>query len=900
MRQGLSWRIGVTVLAIFLSLIYLLPGFAPNSALTRFLPDSRINLGLDLVGGIHLTLSVDVDKAIGNSLVQAGQNIRAVGRDENILILRPRVVAGEKLEFTLARPEQRAALEEMMAKYFPQLVLDPPQSIEEGRLRYIASFRPQERAEMTRMALGQVLTAIRNRIDQFGVAEPDIREQPENNRIIIQLPGIKDANRAIQIVGQTAHLEFKLVRDDVDAERIARGLIPPGTEILPIKGKAGAPDQPILVDKEAMLTGEYISDAAPAIDSTNNQPYVRLSFNNQGAGLFERVTGENIGRRMAIVLDGKVHSAPVIQAKIGGGQASITGNFTAAEAQDLALVLRAGSLPAPVSIDEERTVGPSLGQQSIDQGIKAAVIGGIVVMLFMAVYYGISGLIANLMLVLDVVFILAGMAAFGATLTLPGIAGIVLTLGMAVDANVLIFERIREELRNGLSPIAAIRTGFSRATLTIVDSNLTTVIAAVVLYQFGTGPIRGFAVTLILGIIASMFTAVFVSHIIYDLWMGAKGRKLNMGLALIPNTLHFNFLGLRKIYCVAAVLVFVACLVPIIMHGGLKYGIDFAGGSIAQVQFKDSVNEEQVKTSLEATGLSGLVVQRFGDDDGQTFLIRVSSTAEDTTAKIRESIDNALASGLPGIAYDIVRLESVGPKVGADLRSKAVEAMYFATLFIAIYISGRFEQRWFVAGLMAAALLAGMYLLDMAGLSKALLVLAASIITLILCWKLKLVYALGALVSIFHDIFITVGLFAMMGKEFDLTIIAALLTILGYSLNDTIIVFDRIRENLKNAKGLRLSETINRSINQTLSRTVLTSGTTLIVVGSLLLFGGGIIHDFALIMFIGVIIGTLSSVFVASPILLIFGDTVVAQAEEEKKRREEEAKRERLAARARV
>ena len=258
-----------------------------------------------------------------------------------------------------------------------------------------------------------------------------------------------------------------------------------------------------------------------------------------------------------------------------------------------------------------------------------------------------------------------------------------------------------------------------------------------------------------------------------------------------------------------------------------------------------------------------------------------------------------MASGLPGIAYDIVRLESVGPKVGADLRSKAVEAMYFATLFIAIYISGRFEQRWFVAGLMAAALLAGMYLLDMAGLSKALLVLAASIITLILCWKLKLVYALGALVSIFHDIFITVGLFAMMGKEFDLTIIAALLTILGYSLNDTIIVFDRIRENLKNAKGLRLSETINRSINQTLSRTVLTSGTTLIVVGSLLLFGGGIIHDFALIMFIGVIIGTLSSVFVASPILLIFGDTVVAQAEEEKKRREEEAKRERLAARAR-
>jgi preprotein translocase subunit SecD len=264
------------------------------------------------------------------------------------------------------------------------------------------------------------------------------------------------------------------------------------------------------------------------MDSRDNSPYVRLSFNSRGAVLFERITGDNVKRSMAIILDGKAHSAPVIQQKISGGNASITGSFTTVEAQDLALVLRAGSLPAPVSIGEQRTVGPSLGQESIDQGIKAALVGGIVVVLFMAVYYGLSGMVANLMLAFDVILILAGMAAFGATLTLPGIAGIVLTLGMAVDANVLIFERIREEMKNGLTPVAAIKTGFSRATVAIMDSNLTTIFAAVVLYQFGTGPIRGFAVTLTLGIIASLFTAIFVSRVIFDLWMGPKGRTLSI------------------------------------------------------------------------------------------------------------------------------------------------------------------------------------------------------------------------------------------------------------------------------------------------------------------------------------------------------------------------------------
>ena len=530
MRDGLRWRLAVTVMAIALSLLYLLPTLPgmQNSSLRRFLPDANINFGLDLVGGIHLTLGVEVEKAIENSLTQMGTDIRVLARDQNILTLRPRLLPGDKLEITLAKAEQKSDFDELLAKQFPMLAFASPQPVEEGRLRYTGSLTVQARADMEKTALGQAVTTIRNRIDQFGVSEPDIREQPGQNRVVVQLPGIKDADRAIQLVGQTAHLEFRIVRTDIDSDRIAKGLLPTGTEVLPLVGKDGESTTPVVVDKEAVLTGEYITDARPEFDQRDGSSQVSLVFNGRGAALFERVTSENIGKQMAIVLDGKVRSAPVIQQRIGGGRASITGRFSTQEAQDLALVLRAGALPAPVVILEERTVGPSLGQESIDKGVTAALIGGAVVMIFMAVYYGLSGLIANAMLILDVMFILAGMAGFGATLTLPGIAGIVLTLGMAVDANVLIFERIREELSRGMTTVQAIRTGFSRATLAITDSNLTTILAAVILYQFGTGPIRGFAVTLGLGIVVSMFTAVFVSHIVFDLWMGKSGRKLSI------------------------------------------------------------------------------------------------------------------------------------------------------------------------------------------------------------------------------------------------------------------------------------------------------------------------------------------------------------------------------------
>ncbi len=510
-----KWRALVILLVLILALAYALPNFPViGPALSPVLPNSHVNLGLDLKGGIHLTLGVEVDKAVTNSLAITGQDLRREAQDKKISVLRPRVVGGTNLEFLLPRASDEAALRELVSKRFQQLSLDEPSRGEAGQLRFIARLTDEEVRHIEEMAMDQALRTIRNRIDQFGVAEPDIRKQA-GNRIQVQLPGLSDPRRAVQLLGQTAHLEFHLVREDVDPNK---PVLPQGVIALPFLEKhpgEGGGERLIAVARAAMQTGEDVAGARPTFNQFN-QAEVSLTFNNRGAGIFERVTSENVGRGMAIVLDGKVYSAPNIRERIGGGRASISGSFTTAEAQDLAIVLRAGSLPAPVTVLEERTVGPSLGQESIDSGLLAGAVGAILVMVFIAVYYGRSGVIADCMLGFTLLILLAGMSAFGATLTLPGIAGIVLTIGMAVDANVLIYERIREELRKGFTPLAAVKTGFDAASVAIIDSNLTTIITAVILYQFGTGPVRGFAVTLTLGIIASMFTAVFVSRVIFE------------------------------------------------------------------------------------------------------------------------------------------------------------------------------------------------------------------------------------------------------------------------------------------------------------------------------------------------------------------------------------------------
>ena len=527
MSKRLQWRGLIILIVIVIALIYLtpsmsktLPAWWPN-----ILPEEKIHLGLDLKGGMHLVLEVQAQKAVESHLERIVEDIKYSLRKAKVRYQELERSSSDRIGLTLIRGEDRKAVEGMVADNFPDLAVEP-RAFSESNLRLELLLSQKAQQHIKRMAVDQAVETITNRIDQFGVAEPDIRPQGRD-RILVQLPGIKDPKRAIDIIGKTALLEFKLVDEDNSLEEALKGNIPPGDEIL-YQMKGGPDSQkkiPFLLKKRAVITGEYLTDARVQIDTRYNEPYVSLSFDSRGARLFEQITGANIKKRLAIVLDSVVNSAPVIQDRISGGRAQITGRFTMEEARDLAIVLRAGALPAPVKIIEERTVGPSLGKDSIDKGIKSMIVGGLVVILFMLFYYRLAGALADVALFLNIIFIAAGLAFFGATLTLPGIAGIILIIGMAIDANVLVFERIREELRLGKTPRAAVDSGYSKALVTILDANITTLIAALVLFQFGTGPVKGFAVTLSIGIIASLFTALFITRAIFDYLIIERGMR---------------------------------------------------------------------------------------------------------------------------------------------------------------------------------------------------------------------------------------------------------------------------------------------------------------------------------------------------------------------------------------
>jgi preprotein translocase subunit SecD len=519
-----SWKLVLVFAVIVATFIYVLPTFKPE-----LWPHKQINLGLDLQGGMHLVLEVDTLKAVESQVERILEEIRDELRKEQLRKVTLNRIDGNRISAKIEDPEALDKFNDILKKDFDFLERHP--RTETGVSTVILQMPAKEAKDIEKLAVDQALETIRNRIDQFGVAEPDIRRQGEN-RILIQLPGIKDTDRAKGLIGRTALLEFKLVDDTDDVSAAVKGNVPAGKEILyqvrQDRESGKTSKVPFLLKKRTLLTGAYLTNARVDFDQFN-VPFVSISFDKKGARIFERITGENVNKRLAIVLDNTVASAPVIQEKIAGGKARITGNFTLEEAKDLAIVLRAGALPAPVKILEERTVGPSLGADSIREGLISTLVGGILVVLFMIVYYKGAGVIADVALILNIPLIAAGLAGFQATLTLPGIAGIILTIGMAVDANVIIFERIREEMALGRTPRAAVEAGFDRASLTILDANVTTLIAAVVLFQFGTGPVKGFAVTLSLGVIASLFTALVLSRLIFDyILMGRKVKTLSI------------------------------------------------------------------------------------------------------------------------------------------------------------------------------------------------------------------------------------------------------------------------------------------------------------------------------------------------------------------------------------
>lgn len=801
--------------------------------------------------------------------------------------------------------------------------------------------------EEARDAVDRAQEVIRNRVDQFGVAEPTIQRQGEN-RIIVELPGLQDVERAKSLIGQTALLEFQLLEPDPDRDRLlqridavlggnkaadsagatdsdgatdnsaavakdaakkdtdtkaaptpsaesaapglfgddagsaddaslfaddeapapasgllsrlvrigsevgvlqrdlaavknmladprAQSLIPSDVEFVftsrPEGPEASRYYLMYLVRVRPEMTGGMIADAQVTISQSveyMGQPIVELWTTDDGVRRFRTITGSHIGERLAIVLDGAVYSAPTIQSKIMNGRSIITGSGTQEEAKDLAIVLRAGALPAKVEIIEDRTVGPSLGHDSIEQGRVAGIISMVLVAIFMVLYYRFAGIIADIALAMNVLFVMAVLAGFHATLTLPGIAGIILTIGMAVDANVLIFERIREELRAGKTIRAAIDAGYGNALSAIIDANITTFIVGIVLYEFGTGPIRGFALTLCIGIVSSLFTALVVTRALFTMWTSRPSvSSLSIGPIGFLADVKIGFLNLRKIAFGISGVVLTAGIVSIFAHNGLTPGIDFAGGTLLELHFEPPVPVQDLRDELKSVDIGGQIVDLSGSEIKQfgtanDVLIRV--TEEETGTDIADGIKATLKASLAGnISNDWVRRqEKVGPRIGEELTSAAVQAVLLSLALILIYMAWRFKQ---------------------------------------------FLYGIAAVTALFHDVILTLGLISILDMEITLAVVAGLLAIVGYSLNDTIVVFDRIRENLLGRRRTGFGETVDRSINECLSRTVVTSLTTLMAVMALMIWGGEVIRDFTITLLIGIIVGTYSSMFVASPVL---------------------------------
>lgn len=806
-------------------------------------------LGLDLRGGVHFLLEVDMPVVLREAEERLVADFKPMLRDAKLRYTTVKRfardgVTGVELRFRDA--ESRLQSEELISSDYDGLLIE---SVDRGGDYWLeVVIGEQLMRENETQALKQNILTLRNRVNELGVAEPMIQQQGRN-RVIVQLPGVQDTVRARELLGATATLQFKAVDEGNSLEAALAGRVPAGSALYPHRDGSR-----ILLKKRTVLTGEYITNASSGLDSQTGEPLVNVSLDGRGAKIMSSFTGKNIGKRMAVIFienkkytatddEGEsrfveerveeVITAPVIRDQLSA-RFQISGSMNSREARDLALLLRAGSLAAPMHFVEERTVGPSLGLDNVNQGVRSVVVGLLLVIAFMVAWYRGFGLVANTALALNLMLLVAVLSLLQATLTLPGIAGVVLTVGMAVDANVLIFERIREELGNGNSPQASIHAGFDKAFSTIFDANVTTLIAAAVLFIFGTGPVKGFAVTLSVGIVTSMFTAILVTRALVNMvWGGRSLKSLPIGKSLVAlkGDRAIKFMSRRKIGgMISALLILIS--IGSLTTRGLQFGIDFTGGTLVEVAYDQAANLDQIEATLDEAGLEDAVVQLFGAPND--VLIRLSAGQGGDLAQLSGEVLTALQRQSPDV--ELRRVEFVGPQVGEELTQDGGLALLFALVGILIYVGLRFRYQ----------------------------------------------FALGAVAALVHDVIITMGIFSLFAIEFDLTVLAALLAVIGYSLNDTIVVFDRIRENFTVVRRGGVTDVIDRSLNDSLSRTVVTSLTTLLVLLALLFLGGEAIHGFALALTIGVLIGTYSSLLVASPVLVLLGLTRQDMEEPEK------------------
>lgn len=821
------WKTVSIWAVVLLGVVFAIPNLFTQSfreSLPSWIPDRPMTLGLDLQGGSHILLAVDRQDLINERLQSARDDIRTQLRDAKIgytgLSGTGRTVQvriREANELDKAREALKALTSPINAGLFgagnvTEMSLDEP---EPGILRYTLTDGGIDYRMAS--AVTQSIEVIGRRVNELGTTEPTIQRQG-SDRVLVQVPGLQDPQRLKDLLGQTAKLTFQMVDQSMPVQEAIQGRPPAGSTVL---YSADDPPVPYLIEDRVIVSGENLTDAQATFAQQTNEPVVSFRFDTKGAARFGQATQQNVGRLFAIILDNQVISAPQIREPILGGTGQISGNFTSQSANDLAVLLRAGALPADLTIVEERTVGPSLGADSVAAGEIASIIAGVLVVTFMLLAYGTLGIIANLALAANVVLIIAILSVLGATLTMPGIAGIVLTVGMAVDSNVIIYERVREERRWGRSLVQSLDTGFSRALATIIDANFTTFIAAVILFYMGTGPVKGFAVTLAIGIITTVFTAFTLTRWMIAFWLRrAKPKELPRGvIKLVPDNTNLPFMGWRRYaFALSASLSIAACILFFTVE--MNYGIDFRGGTSIEVQAKaDKADSLAVRDTLNELNMGDVQVQEFGSTRDLLIKIEGQDGGDNAEQSVVEKVRGALQD-----QYEFRRVESVGPTVSSELAWAGTMGILASLGAMLIYIWFRFE------------------------------------------WQ----FGLGAVIATVHDVTMMVGLYCLSGIEFNLTSIAAILTIVGYSINDTVVVYDRVRENLRKYKKMPIEELLDLSMNQTLSRTILTGVTTLLALTALYLFGGEVIRSFTFAMIFGILVGTYSSIFVAGPLLILF------------------------------
>ena len=837
--QSIKWR-AITIVALVVASAFAL---VPRSVKQRIY-DSKtgqmrdttirrvpIKLGLDLSGGVHLALEVDQSRGV---IADCADAIRRAER-----VVRTRID-----EFGTTEPVVQIAGN-------CRLVVELAGETDPARARSIVErtafleFRFTDTREQFRLALPSIDAALRragvtsgsgavtaSRSDVVsGLLGPD-SAAARDSAVTPGNPGVLSALLTPgRVPGefyvadeQASEVDRLISRPDV------RNLIPRGVELRwgTAVATPGAPTfRPLYaLQTRAIITGEELQKAIAGRDPMTNAAEVQFELTRTGGRQFGDATGRNIGNHHAILLDGRVQGEPpVIRDRITTNGRIELGGKSLEEANDLALVLRAGALPAPLHVVEERTIGPSLGSDSVREGVRASILAVGFVLLVMGVYYGLSGLLAVGALALYVLYCLGGLAAFGFTLTLPGLAGFALSIGMAVDANVLIFERLREEMDAGKPVRRAVDEGFRNAMSAIVDSNVTTALTALILYLVGTDSVQGFAITLLIGLVASMVTAVFVTRTFFLVWVKRRPAMTTLKhfTFRLFSKASYDFIRVRRwAYGVTAALIVPGLVMLAAM--GITYSIEFTGGTMMHVRTSEPVETTRLRGALERGGVANPEIQSFGSDQEYVVRARLGATrsteaqATALTAVASKALDAELGAG----RYEIVRSEGVGPKVGGELQDKALMAILFSFVTTLIYLAFRFEWR----------------------------------------------FGLAAVVATAHDVLATIAFIRYLDLEVSLVVVAAVLTVLGYSLNDTIVIFDRVRENLRAHGRKKLADVLNLSINETLPRTVLTGGTTLATALVLSFFAGDVIKPFALVMTFGIIVGTFSSIFVASPVLL--------------------------------